>query len=521
MADLHSIKTYTATGGTQDFLVPFPFLDRSHVTITQNGTDAAFTWINDGKVTLTPTVNASDAIKFTRSTSPTSRITKFTSPSSVTTVNLNNAALQLFYMAQEALDGQQQDSDSATSAAAAATSAAAAAASATALSSNVLIWAGTATGVDTILLTPSPAVSSYTTGMKVRFIPAGANTGASTINVSSLGAKTFKTQGGSALVANDIPDATSIIEATYDGTDFILDTGATALLKTGGSLTGTLTMSGAAIDQVTATSIAVATTTDIGNVAGNSVIATGAGATITGLGTVQAGAERIVIFNGINTLVYNASTLVLPTLGDLITGNGDTATFVSLGSGSWICTSYNRASGHPAKEWKIKTVEAVGSTTQKILIDVGGETDFTNVSEIMIYLADITHDGTSQAPLIQLGDSGGIETTNYSGFAATTAAAAALQNNSGEVGFLLAADAAFTSTDEWHGVVHLTRITADGSGWACNINGGSAVAGTGTYDGVCYGYGLKGLTGGLTQVALSMSGAADTFTAGSFYVRYR
>lgn len=99
-----------------------------------------------------------------------------------------------------------------------------------------------------------------------------------------------------------------------------------------------------AVNEAQGSDIASATTTDIGAATGNYVNVTGT-TTITGLGTVQAGTRRIVNFTGALTLTHNATSLILPTAANITTAAGDTAVFVSLGSGNWKCVSYDRASG--------------------------------------------------------------------------------------------------------------------------------------------------------------------------------
>lgn len=79
----------------------------------------------------------------------------------------------------------------------------------------------TVTGTDTIVATSSPAVTAYATGQTFRFVSAGANTGAATFNLNSLGAKSITKLGTTALVAGDIP-ASSVVTVTYDGTQFQL-----------------------------------------------------------------------------------------------------------------------------------------------------------------------------------------------------------------------------------------------------------------------------------------------------------
>jgi hypothetical protein len=53
----------------------------------------------------------------------------------------------------------------------------------------------------------------------------------------------------------------------------------------------------------------------------------------------------VVTFTGVATLTHNATSLILPTSANIITAAGDSATFISLGSGNWVCTQYQRASG--------------------------------------------------------------------------------------------------------------------------------------------------------------------------------
>jgi hypothetical protein len=90
--------------------------------------------------------------------------------------------------------------------------------------------------------------------------------------------------------------------------------------------------------------LASAATVNIGAAAGNYGNITGA-ATITAFDTVQAGTRRVVTFTGVATLTHNATSLILPTSANIITAAGDSATFISLGSGNWVCTQYQRASG--------------------------------------------------------------------------------------------------------------------------------------------------------------------------------
>ena len=68
-------------------------------------------------------------------------------------------------------------------------------------------------------LTTLKEADSYYPGMQVEFIVGNTNTGASTINVSTLGVKNLTQPGGGALVAGDLVTG-GIVKARYNGTQF-------------------------------------------------------------------------------------------------------------------------------------------------------------------------------------------------------------------------------------------------------------------------------------------------------------
>lgn len=95
--------------------------------------------------------------------------------------------------------------------------------------------------------------------------------------------------------------------------------------------------------------IASAGTTDIGAVAGSYHDITGT-TTITGLGTVSAGIEKTLQFDGALQITHNASSLILPGGANIVTSAGDHMRALSLGSGNWVVPWYSRASGRSAAE---------------------------------------------------------------------------------------------------------------------------------------------------------------------------
>lgn len=83
-------------------------------------------------------------------------------------------------------------------------------------------WLTSVSGADTITASASaPAPAAYADGQTWRFVSAGANTGAATLNISSIGAKSITKNGTTALAAGDIPSG-AVVEVTYDGTQFQL-----------------------------------------------------------------------------------------------------------------------------------------------------------------------------------------------------------------------------------------------------------------------------------------------------------
>lgn len=76
-------------------------------------------------------------------------------------------------------------------------------------------------GTNTVTATLSPAITALATGMTVRIKAGSTNTGAATLNLNAIGAKSITRADGSALIAGDMV-ANGIYTLVYDGTSFIL-----------------------------------------------------------------------------------------------------------------------------------------------------------------------------------------------------------------------------------------------------------------------------------------------------------
>lgn len=85
----------------------------------------------------------------------------------------------------------------------------------------VITYLTSVSGTNTITAVGAVGMTAYATGQKFTFIAAGANTGAATININSIGAKAITKNGATALSAGDIASGAAI-DVVYDGTQFQL-----------------------------------------------------------------------------------------------------------------------------------------------------------------------------------------------------------------------------------------------------------------------------------------------------------
>lgn len=206
-------------------------------------------------------------------------------------------------------------------------------------------WCGTATGTaNALVLTPSTAVSALTSGLTLIFkTGAAANTGAVTINVSSLGNTTTQLNGA-AMVAGDL-EASQWYMATYDGTNYQTQKIGIPNLIHGFTADADITMSGASIVEAEGAAVASAATTNIWATDGNTVHVTGT-TTITSFGTApQAGAWQKIVFDDALTLTHGAN-LNLPGSANIPTAAGDFA-FVYADTTTQFDVLYFKKDGTP------------------------------------------------------------------------------------------------------------------------------------------------------------------------------
>jgi hypothetical protein len=193
---------------------------------------------------------------------------------------------------------------------------------------------GTSTGSANAQVVGSVSPLNFTlvAGKRIVFIAGFTNTGALTFAVNGTAATNvfrYTPSGPIALTGGEVV-AGNLVEAVYDGTQYQLYTNAVSQQPGFGPLTN----------------LASATTTDLGTIPSHTVNITGT-TTITGFGSSAVTTYPIynIVFSGVLTLTYNASSLILPGVASIKTAANDSAIALYLGSGNWQVLRYTKAAG--------------------------------------------------------------------------------------------------------------------------------------------------------------------------------
>jgi hypothetical protein len=99
--------TYFPAPSTTQFAVNFPFISRTHVSVTVDGAPATFTWINDSLINITSLAAGAivgKRVQIRRSTQPSARVVDYPPSGLLAEEILDGDSLQAFYLAQEAAD---------------------------------------------------------------------------------------------------------------------------------------------------------------------------------------------------------------------------------------------------------------------------------------------------------------------------------------------------------------------------------------------------------------------------------
>ena len=191
-----------------------------------------------------------------------------------------------------------------------------------------------------ITVTSRSPFTAYANGVFVGFKPTADNTGATTLNVNAIGAKSVRKM----TINGDAPLTGGELQA--DGV-YIVHYSAAANGAAGGWLLLNPTQSGAFATTQSwgkGADIASASTLTLGT-DGNYFDVTGT-ATITAISSAQAGTLIVLQFDGALQLTHHSTNLVLQGGSNITTAAGDIAVFVSDGSGRWRCVSYQTATSN-------------------------------------------------------------------------------------------------------------------------------------------------------------------------------
>jgi hypothetical protein len=225
---------------------------------------------------------------------------------------------------------------------------------------------------------------------------------------------------------------------------------------------------------------------------------------ITSMASMGVGTWIGLQFDGALTLTHNATDLILPGAANITTAAGDEAIFVEYASGDWRCVSYMRAAGL-ANPKVTSAYTALASTST----DIGSIPSW--VKRITINFVGMSTNGTSPI-IVQIGDSGGIETSGYLG-AGTSITATSSNSANQTAGFMISQSTAAAST--WHGHMILTLADPANNTWVS-----SSVMAKSDDTNNSIGAGSKALSAVLDRVRITTAGGANTFDAGSVSIIY-
>ena len=258
------------------------------------------------------------------------------------------------------------------------------------------------------------------------------------------------------------------------------------------------------LDINTGIAVASAATINLNTATGNRVHITGTTA-ITAV-TLTRG-PRTVIFDGVLTLTHNATTNNLPGALNITTAAGDRAIYESDGT-TVYCVSYIKVSGAAV------VAAAAGFTLGTPVNASGTSVTFTGIPAGTKQIV-MTFNGVSNTDewLIQLGDSGGIETSGYVTVSANLQSGSTVQTDKSLIGFIIKTsnELVFSGTMTW------TLLNSATFLWA-----GSGVLGSDVSSGDMniISSGKKALSAELTQIRLTTVIGSASFSAGSVNIAY-
>ena len=338
---------------------------------------------------------------------------------------------------------------------------------------------GTNTVVGTA--TPTPA---YAVGQVFTFVPAATNTGAVTLNVSSVGAGAVQLAGaaltGGELVAN-VP-VSVYVTATTPVFEIIQPTQFTDARAHIVGATDSTKKIRFEVDGLTTATTRVITVPDKDL-------------------TIAAAAD--VIANSLPT-----------TTGDIIYASAaSTPARLAAGTANYVLTS---GGAGVAPSWAALSTITLGT---KQASTSGTSITFTgipsNAKRITVMFSAVSTNSTSPL-MIQLGDSGGIETTGYTCVGNTDQPSATGSQQANTSGFQIGSTTLYAADDSSSGFVTFNLLEASSNTWV----GFGMIGNTTTTVRMHYTVGIKATSATLDRLAITTVGGTATFDAGAINISY-
>ena len=197
--------------------------------------------------------------------------------------------------------------------------------------------------------------------------------------------------------------------------------------------------------------------------------------------------------------------------GTLPVANGGTGVATSTGSGAVVLGTSPSISGAVMSTMasSVLTSATAQNSTSGTSIDFTGIPSW--VKRITVMFNGVSVSGTS-SPLIQLGDSGGIENTGYSSISTGSVSGAATVSSTSTAGYIATSG---NAANVLYGSVVLTTISSNL--WVASGVLGSSASGTNVTTQIT---GAKSLSATLDRVRITTVNGTDTFDAGSINIMY-
>jgi len=360
-------------------------------------------------------------------------------------------------------------------------------------------------GINTITADASPVITAYVDKAQFIFTVLSTNTGAVTLDISSVGAKDFLSPAGNAFISGELPAGFIAIVVYNSGTDdFYLLNPTNAIEATGNKTDGQILLPRFAstrgfewLNQIPTLAKATTYTVVIAD-QGKLLTLSGASFTVTLPAAATAGDGFLIGFRHGGTSGTQQYTID----GNILALNGEVLWLVSDGTNYLVVYRSGR------DEWlNSGSIDLTSGSPTSVSL----ASSLVDVNEIEVYIEGFSTDSDNQAPMFQIGDSGGLETSGYSGRGWSL----------NQTTYILTANSAgfFAGEETTQDMATVTDFVfilrhMGSNVWQANSHGSTTSVTKG-------GGGLKTLTGALDRLTLTTSGGSAVFDGGTAHVRSR